>query len=311
VTHPEDIDADWSQCLRLIRGEIKSFDLEKRYIRKDQSIVWAYINCSVVMDTQDRPVHFLTYIRDITNRKLNEEKLREYQESLRQLANRLNTTEERERKRFAADLHDHIGQSLVLAKLDLGRLGELVNGFDPNARSIIERLEDTIDQALHETRSLTQDLSPQVLYTFGFDAALEWLAENMQQRYELVCHIDGGKHPTPLSGDAAVVTFQATRELLINVAKHAGVKEAHVYVTQRENVVVIHVEDEGKGFVPQALALPRSHGGGFGLFSIRERLSLLGGSLAIHSSPGKGTSAQVVIPVPAAGSAETLHALNS
>jgi PAS domain S-box-containing protein len=311
VTHPEDIDADWSQCLRLIRGEIKSFDLEKRYIRKDQSIVWAYINCSVVMDTQDRPVHFLTYIRDITNRKLNEEKLREYQESLRQLANRLNTTEERERKRFAADLHDHIGQSLVLAKLDLGRLGELVNGFDPNARSIIERLEDTIDQALHETRSLTQDLSPQVLYTFGFDAALEWLAENMQQRYELVCHIDGGKHPTPLSGDAAVVTFQATRELLINVAKHAGVKEAHVYVTQRENVVVIHVEDEGKGFVPQALALPRSHGGGFGLFSIRERLSLLGGSLAIHSSPGKGTSAQVVIPVPGAGSAETLHELNS
>jgi PAS domain S-box-containing protein len=311
VTHPEDIDADWSQCLRLIRGEIKSFDLEKRYIRKDQSIVWAYINCSVVMDTQDRPVHFLTYIRDITNRKLNEEKLREYQESLRQLANRLNTTEERERKRFAADLHDHIGQSLVLAKLDLGRLGELVNGFDASARSIIERLEDTIDQALHETRSLTQDLSPQVLYTFGFDAALEWLAENMQQRYELVCHIDGGKHPTPLSGDAAVVTFQAIRELLINVAKHAGVKEAHVYVTQRENVVVIHVEDEGKGFVPEALALPRSHGGGFGLFSIRERLSLLGGSLAIHSSPGKGTSAQVVIPVPAAGSAETLHALNS
>ena len=125
VTHPEDIDADWSQCLRLIRGDIKSFDLEKRYIRKDGGIVWAYINCSVVTDTQDKPVHFLTYIRDITNRKLNEEKLREYQESLRQLANELNTTEERERRRFAADLHDHIGQSLVLAKFELGRLGEL------------------------------------------------------------------------------------------------------------------------------------------------------------------------------------------
>ena len=127
VTHPEDIDADWSQCLQLIRGEIKSFDLEKRYIRKDGGIVWAYINCSVVTDAQDKPVHFLTYIRDITNRKHNEEKLREYQESLRQLANELNTTEERERKRFAADLHDHIGQSLVLAKLELGRLGELTN----------------------------------------------------------------------------------------------------------------------------------------------------------------------------------------
>ena len=233
VTHPDDIEADWSQCLRLIRGEIKSFDLEKRYIRKDGGIVWVYINCSVVTDAQDKPVHFLTYIRDITNRKLNEEKLREYQESLRQLANELNTTEERERKRFAADLHDHIGQSLVLAKLELGRLGELANNLDENVRSVIERLDDTIDQAIHETRSLTQDLSPQVLYTFGFDAALDWLAENMQERYDLACHIEV-KITQPIERRLAVVAFQAVRELLINVVKHAGVKEAHLYVTQRK-----------------------------------------------------------------------------
>ena len=307
VTHPEDIDADWNQCLRLIREEIKSFDLEKRYLRKDGGVVWAYINCSVVTDAEDKPVHFLTYVRDITNRKLNEEKLRLYQESLRQLANELNTTEERERQRFAADLHDHIGQSLVLAKLDLGRLGELVNGSDANARSIIERLDDTIDQAIHDTRSLMQDLSPQVLYTLGFDAALDWLAENMQERYDLVCHIKGGKHPIPLSGDAALAAFQAVRELLINVVKHAGVKEANVYVTQRENVVVIHVEDQGKGIVPDELDLPRSQEGGFGLFSIRERLSWLGGKLEINSSPGRGTSAQVFIPVLAADSLETVH----
>ncbi|MFI5224797.1 MAG: PAS domain S-box protein, partial [Nitrospirales bacterium] len=310
ITHPEDIEADWNQCLQLIRGKIRSFDLEKRYIRKDGGIVWAYINRSVVTDTQDKPVYFLTYIRDITNRKLNEEKLREYQESLRQLANELNTTEERERKRFAADLHDHIGQSLALAKLELGRLGELASPLDENVQLSIERLDDTIDQALHETRSLTQDLSPQVLYAFGFDAALDWLAENMQERYDLACHVEGGKQPSPLSGDAAVVAFQTVRELLINVVKHAGVKEARVYVTQRENMVVVHVEDQGKGFVPEELHLPRSHGGGFGLFSIRERLSLLGGSLSINSSPGKGTGAQVVIPVSVAGSAEASYQLN-
>jgi PAS domain S-box-containing protein len=311
VTHPDDIEADWSQCLRLIRGEIKSFDLEKRYIRKDGGIVWVYINCSVVTDAQDNPVHFLTYIRDITNRKLNEEKLREYRESLRQLANELNTTEERERKRFAADLHDHIGQSLVLAKLELGRLGELANSLDDNARSVIERLDDTIDQAIHETRSLTQDLSPQVLYTFGFDAALDWLAENMQERYDLACHIESQNMPTPLNDDCAVVAFQAVRELLINVVKHAGVKEAHLYVTRKGNAVALRVEDQGKGFVPDKLEQPRSHGGGFGLFSIRERLSLLGGRLEIHSKPGGGTIARVVIPVSFTESAGSLHELNS
>ena len=80
---------------------------------------------------------------------------------------------------------------------------------------------------------------------------------------------------------------------------------------KEKNVIVIHVEDQGKGFVPEELDLPRSHGGGFGLFSIRERLSLLGGSLAINSSPGNGTSAQVVIPVSGTGSARALYELNS
>jgi PAS domain S-box-containing protein len=297
VTHPEDIDADWNQCLRLIREEIKSFDLEKRYVRKDGGIVWAYINCSVVTDAEDKPVHFLTYIRDITNRKLNEQKLRVYQESLRQLANELNATEERERKRFAADLHDHIGQSLVLAKLELGQLGELTSALEERVHSSIERLEEIIDQALNETRSLTQDLSPQVLYTLGFDAALEWLAENMQERYDLACRVESDNQTVPLSGDAAVVAFQAVRELLINVVKHAAVKEASVCITGKEDEVIIDVKDRGKGFAPDGLDLPRSYGGGFGLFSIRERLSLFGGRLEINSSPGDGTRARVVIPV--------------
>ena len=92
--------------------------------------------------------------------------------------------------------------------------------------------------------------------------------------------------------------------------KHAGVKEAHVYETQRENVIVIHVEDQGKGFVLKSWTC---HGPTEAVSdcSIRERLSLLGGSLAINSSPGNGTSAQVVIPVSGTGSARALYELNS
>lgn len=116
-----------------------------------------------------------------------------------------------------------------------------------------------------------------------------------------------------LKGASAFVflaAMVAVRELLINVVKHSGVKEATVYVTHEEGVVIIDVEDQGKGFVPDALDLPRSHGG-FGLFSIRERLSLLGGGLEIKSSPGNGTSAQVVIPVAASDPAGALPNLAS
>ena len=75
VTHPDDFEAEWNQCQRLIRGEIKSFDLEKRYLHKDGHSIWVYLNCSIVTDAKGKPVHFLTYIRDITRRKRAEEQL--------------------------------------------------------------------------------------------------------------------------------------------------------------------------------------------------------------------------------------------
>ena len=84
VTHPDDFEEDWRQCQRLIRGEIQSFDLEKRYIRKDGGIVWVYLNCSVVTDEEGTPVHFVTYIRDITERKKAEEGLRRLTAELEQ-----------------------------------------------------------------------------------------------------------------------------------------------------------------------------------------------------------------------------------
>ena len=89
VTHPDDFDAGWRQCERLIRGEIKSFDLEKRYIHKDGHVVWLYLNCSIVTDSKGNPVHFLAYMRDITDRKQAEQALRESEEALRDSEERL------------------------------------------------------------------------------------------------------------------------------------------------------------------------------------------------------------------------------
>ena len=89
VTHPDDFEAGWRQCQRLIRGEIKSFDLEKRYIHRDGHIVWAYLNCSMVTDSKGNPVCFLGYIRDITDRKQAEQALRESEQALRDSEERL------------------------------------------------------------------------------------------------------------------------------------------------------------------------------------------------------------------------------
>ena len=86
LTHPDDVDLNWRQRQRLIRGEIKSFDLEKRYLRKDRSIVWVYVNVTLVTDRDGRPLHCLSYIRDITERKQAEEALRESEKRYRIVA---------------------------------------------------------------------------------------------------------------------------------------------------------------------------------------------------------------------------------
>ncbi|MBT5541082.1 MAG: PAS domain S-box protein [Alphaproteobacteria bacterium] len=82
VTHPDDFISDWSQCQQIIQGKIKSFDMEKRYIRKNGEIVWVYLNCSIVEDPDGKPHHFLSYIRDISERKKLEEKISLYSKDL-------------------------------------------------------------------------------------------------------------------------------------------------------------------------------------------------------------------------------------
>jgi PAS domain S-box-containing protein len=225
---------------------------------------------------------------------------------LRQLASELTIAEQRERRRIATDLHDYLAQLLVCARLKVSQSRTRMD--DVEVESWLGESDDILQQALTYTRSLVAQLTPMALHEFGLAAALKWLADQMRQQYQLSVQVDVQPGLTvTLPEDQSVLIFQSIRELLINVAKHARVDQAAVRMEQRDGRLAIAVLDEGLGS-DQASAPAQSLSSKFGLFSIGERMRALGGTFEFKSTPGKGTSATLSLPVPAAGGEPGSHA---
>jgi two-component system, NarL family, sensor histidine kinase UhpB len=201
---------------------------------------------------------------------------------------------ENERRKVAGELHDEIGQNLVLAKM---KLGSLKNSLPLEYSLLIEEVRNLIDHTIKETRNVIHELYPQVLHELGLKAALEWLVERTQEKYNLSCVAEIGPIPKALKQNVQGILYQAVRELLVNVAKHASASRAKVILSGRGASVVIQVVDDGRGFDPHSFALPGQNFKGFGLFSIREHLANFGGNLHIASSPGTGTQVTITLPL--------------
>ena len=164
-------------------------------------------------------------------------------------------------------------------------------------RPTIDDIKDIIADAIESTRTLTFEISPPVLYELGFEAAIEWLLRKArnQQRLKTDFRTDGQKKP--LDENICVFLFQAVRELLMNVSKHAKAKNVMVSVCRLDGHIQVSVADDGVGFDASKLESIHPNPSGFGLFSIRERLSYIGGKLQIDSQPGKGAEFTITAPL--------------
>lgn len=232
---------------------------------------------------------------EIAERKRAEDQLLAYQGRLQSLASELSLAEERERRRIARDLHDRIGQTLAICKIKLGALR--ASASSTGLAEPLDEIHELIDEIIQETRSLTFEVSSPILYELGLEAAVEWLVEQIQEQHGLLSHFEDDRQPKPLDDDVRVLLFQAVRELLTNVAKHAQAHNVKVSLRREDSNIKITVEDDGNGFDTSDVASHWSRAEGFGLFSIRERLGHLGGRLEVESKPGHGTWATLAAPL--------------
>lgn len=232
---------------------------------------------------------------EIRNRKGTENRLRKHQKQLAKLSSELLLTEERERRQIAKDLHDRIGHNLTISRLKLGELK--IEAVKYKLLDKINEIETYIKQTIKDTRNLTFEISPPILYEIGLEAALEWLAEQISEQYHIHVEFFDDGNPKPLDQRSRVLAFRASRELLLNTAKHSGAKTAKISISCWNHNILVEVEDNGCGFEPSSTDSYMDRNGCFGLFSIQERLDYLNGQFELKSDIGNGTHAKIIVPM--------------
>ena len=327
LVHHEDRDANQAELQRLLMDELPYLEIENRYVHKNGQPVWVRKFISLLRRSDRRPIFWVALVTDVTERRKTEQAVRDAQRRLEQwtteleqavnektvelvhsqarlraLASELSLAEQRERKRLATELHDHLQQILVLGKLEIGQGKKLATDI-PECETVLDRVDDILSEALTYSRTLVAELSPPVLHDYGLAAGIKWLGDYMRRHGQAVTVLVPHDHELTLSEDQLILLFQSVRELLINSLKHADTGQATVMLEHHDGSLSITVRDEGKGFdlaVAAAAAVGIPSGGlssKFGLFSIQERMRALGGKLDLLSAPGQGTTATLTLPL--------------
>ncbi len=263
----------------------------------DESLVNARANLEqLVKDrTHELEQANITLREQVEEQRRAAAQIRQYQEQLQRLTLELSLSEARERREIAGDLHDHVGQALAFTKLRISQLqgNAVFCGFEDALGEVVALLDQTIGY----TRSLTLEISPPVLYEFGLIAALEWLAERLARTHKLHVTVNSSAFPGTVPAEQAVVLFKSVKEILANTVRHADAKTATITVHGDDAQISITITDDGRGFDAPAVMASLARSGKFGLFSVRERMRLLGGDMTISSSVGKGAAICLTVPL--------------
>jgi signal transduction histidine kinase len=234
---------------------------------------------------------------EIAQRRQTEETLRETGKRIRHLSSQLLRAQEIERKRISTALHDELGQALNVMKLEI-RVMERGLGEDQQAtRTDCEKLLAYIDHVIEDVRRISLYLSPAVLQDLGLTSALRWLTASFSRAQTMKVTSDITEIDGDLSESQQIAVYRVIQEALTNVVKHAQAENASLLIQRRDGEIAFAVEDDGKGFDPNEVAMKNASERGLGLMTMSERVSMIGGAFDLWSRQGKGTRITFTIPV--------------
>ena len=286
-------------------------DIEVEFTRDDGSTVRLCQYTSPLLDDAAKPVGAIAVFVDCHNDALEQrvaERTSDVQhraDQFRDLALALANAEARERKRLAQRLHDGFQQFLSAARL---KAAIVRRKLDPESAGSILQVERMLEQAIDESRALTTELSPPVLYDAGLGPAVEALAKSFERQRGIRVGVEIDRRAEPQEEQVRVLLFEAVRELLTNIAEHSQARSARIQIgLSKANHIDITVSDDGIGLDPAAIESTKRRHKLFGLMEIRERLKYIGGGMKFESAPGEGTDVTLYVPSELRPKNEQIH----
>ena len=250
----------------------------------------------------DGPPLFTGFVRDITDRKRAEKQLRDSREQLRALAAYLQSVREEERTRIAREVHDELGQTLNVLKMDLAwlnkRMAEVSESDElQQFEEKLKELPGHVDAIIASVRKIATELRPQILDDLGLEAAVEWQVQEFEKRTGIKCQFTCSLKQIDLGTDRATAVFRIFQETLTNIVRHADATQVDIHLREEGDKLVLEVQDNGRGMTGRELSGTRS----LGLLGMRERATMLDGEVNIIGRQGKGTTVAVRIPLQRSG----------
>lgn len=287
--HPQDIQKR-TECWREAFRTGNSYQVEYRIRRYDGEYHWFLGRGIPMRDEKGKITYWLGTCTDIHYQKELELELQETNARLHKLNQQTMTTLEEERRMISRELHDEAGQALTALKMYI----ELIlKGLPPDANALRQRIGEAVDlsdKALKEIRRLAQDLRPPALDALGLNLTLEDFCYEFSKRVGLSIRYQG-RELSAMSSVIRISLYRFLQEALTNIVKHAQASFVKVRLRYSHNRISLVVKDNGRGFVMAQIEIQ-----GMGLVGMRERLTMLGGVLSIHSKPGRGTCLMATIP---------------
>ncbi len=317
--HPEDVSAVKDAIEEAIRVPGKLFEKDYRLVQLDGSIRWVTARGRVQHDADGKPVQFPGVMLDVTERKIAEQnvlklagtleaqvetrtqelearnaEILQQSQQLRDLSNRLQQSQDDERRRIARELHDSAGQIIVALAMNLAQIAP--DQADPEAAGRLEESRKLIQDLNNEVRTVSYLLHPPLLDEAGLSGALGWYVEGLQQRgrgtrVELEIPRSFGRLPDEME----MAIFRIVQECLTNIHRHSGAENAKIELIPSKAEILLRIQDDGKGISRERLADIRQQRSGVGFIGIRERVRHFDGTIEI-TSDGHGTTVTVTLP---------------
>ncbi|MBS1932380.1 MAG: PAS domain S-box protein [Bacteroidetes bacterium] len=285
--HPLDFfDVDEKDYLRSRIGQVfvnGVSDAEANFLTKDNRKIPYYFT-GIKLEYQGQPCLLGVGI-DISSRVEAQKKIRQTSEQLRELAAHLQDVREEERASIAREIHDELGQQLTGLKMDVYWLRDELKPAEESAGKQIENILQLLDTAINTVRKISSELRPPMIDDIGLIESLKWYAKEFQKRFNIKVMFNTSMDSVHLSPKQSIALFRIFQESLTNVARHAQAKKVSASLLYENNLLILRVADDGKGFDNTQTAKKKT----LGLLGMKERILMINGNFEINSNPGAGT----------------------